>query len=90
MHIIVCSVGQYSFTYRGGMRVHGLNHSNASSKPNCTPLVYLVAPDPACVQDSSADEIMVGFIIIIIVIFTYCRLYHVWQTKLNFTEVNIF
>ena len=60
---------------------------NNSAWQNCT-LVYLVTPHPACVQDSHTDEVIVGFIIIIIVIYTFYRLHHVWFTKLNFIEVN--
>ena len=59
---------------------------NNPLKINCT-LVYLVTPHPACVVDSNVDEIIVGFIILGIVLFTFCKFYEAWNTKLNIIQV---
>ena len=56
---------------------------------NCT-LVYLQTPDENCSFDSPTDEIIVGFIILFLVLFTYGRFYHVWSTKLNFNAVSTY
>ena len=53
---------------------------------NCT-ITYLVQPDPGCVKDTPTDQIVVMILIILLVIYTFHRLYYVWVNTLNFSEV---
>ena len=56
---------------------------------NCTTL-YLVQPEPGCVEDTPTDEIIVMILIILLVIYTFHRLYYVWVNTLNFSEVGFY
>ena len=57
---------------------------------NCSiEVTYPTLPHPFCVVDSNTDEIVVAILIILLVIYTFYRLLHVWAYTLNFSEVNI-
>ena len=49
---------------------------------NCT-ITYLVQPEPGCVKDTPTDEIVVMILLILLVIYTFHRLYYVWVNTLN-------
>ena len=63
-------------------------HDVDMNTSNCT-VTYLVPPKPACVKDSKTDEIIIGFLVILLVVFAFYRFYHVWAYKLNFSEVSL-
>ena len=56
---------------------------------NCSLEVeYPNLPHPACIVDTNTDEIVVAILIILLVVYTFYRLLHVWAYTLNFSEVN--
>ena len=53
---------------------------------NCT-FEYPHLPPDECLKDEITDEIIVFIIIGMLVIYTFYKLYDVWNNKLNFSEV---
>ena len=39
-------------------------------------------------EDGHTDEVVVGILIVLLVVYTFCRLLHVWAHTLNFSEVD--
>ena len=70
-------------------KVETLKMENAEEElVNCSvEVVYPTLPHPSCIVDSNTDEIVVAILIILLVIYTFYRLLHVWAYTLNFSEV---
>ena len=66
-----------------------MEEEEENTKINCSMVVtYPTLPHPSCVVDSNTDEIVVAILIILLVIYTFYRLLHVWAYTLNFSEVS--
>ena len=60
--------------------------NKVQDKINCT-FEYPQLPPEECLKDEITDEIIVFIIIRMLVIYTFYKLYDVWNNKLNFSEV---
>ena len=65
------------------------NTTSIANSLNCSLVVtHPTLSHPSCVVDNIMDEIVVAILIILLVIYTFYRLLHVWAYTLNFSEVN--
>ena len=56
---------------------------------NCSSVTYPTLPHPDCIVDSYLGDLVVTFLILILVGYTFYRMYRVWTKTLNFTEVSV-
>ena len=64
--------------------------TNSPSTPsNCTPVTYPTLPHSSCLVYSYTGDLVVAILIIMLVVYTFYRMYGVWAGTLNFTEVSV-